>query len=88
MSIDKNIIDIVCCPVTRLPMELMPKQKLHELNKFIKDSELVNRDGTVLVDELHEALITRDGKFAYPIENGIQILLEGHGIALSQLESA
>ena len=43
MSIDKNIIDIVCCPVTRLPMELMPKQKLHELNKFIKDSELVNR---------------------------------------------
>ena len=43
---------------------------------------------TVLVDELHEALITRDGKFAYPIENGIPILLEGHGIALSQLESA
>ena len=88
MSIDKNIIDIVCCPVTRLPMELMPKEQLHELNKFIKDSELASRDGTILINELHEALITRDGKFAYPIENGIPILLEGQGIALSQLESA
>lgn len=88
MSIDKKIIDIICCPVTRLPLELMPKEKLHELNKFIKDSELVSRDGTVFIDELHEALITRDGKFAYPIENGIPILLEEQGIALSQLESA
>ena len=66
----------------------MPKEKLHELNKFIKDSELASRDGTVLINELHEALITRDGKFAYPIENGIPILLEGQGIALSQLGSA
>ena len=66
----------------------MPKEKLHELNKFIKDSELASRDGTVLINELHEALITRDGKFAYPIANGIPILLAGQGIALSQLESA
>lgn len=87
MSIDTNIIDIVCCPVTRLPMELMPEKKLHELNRLIRDSKLVSRDGAVLTVELREALITCDAKIAYPIENGIPILLEGQGIVLSQLES-
>ncbi len=65
----------------------MPEEKLHKLNKLIQDSKLVSRDGTVLIEELREALITCDGKLAYPIENGIPILLEGQGIMLSQLES-
>jgi|TARA_B110000263_G_C15159656_1_gene441831 uncharacterized protein YbaR (Trm112 family) len=68
-------------------MELMPEKKLHELNRLIRDSKLVSRDGAVLTVELREALITCDAKIAYPIENGIPILLEGQGIVLSQLES-
>jgi uncharacterized protein YbaR (Trm112 family) len=87
LSISTNIIDIICCPVTRLPMEFMSEKKLHELNRLIRDSKLVSRDGVVLTAELCEALITRDGKLAYPIEDGIPVLLDGQGIMLSQLES-
>ena len=46
----------------------------------------MSRDGTVLTTELRGALITRDGKLAYPVEDEIPVLLEDHGIVLSQLE--
>lgn len=88
MSIDAKLLDIICCPVTRLPMEVMGEAKLHALNRRIKESKLVTRDGTVLTDELQEALITRDGELAYPIRDGIPVLLEDHCIVLSQLEGS
>ena len=67
-------------------MEGMPDAKLQEVNRRIRDSKLVSRDGTVLTTELRGALITRDGKLAYPVEDEIPVLLEDHGIVLSQLE--
>ena len=88
MSIDPKLLDINCRPVTRAPMEVMPDAKLQEVNRRIRDAKLVSRDGTVLTTELREALITRDGKLAYPVEDGIPVLLEDHGIVLSQLEGA
>ena len=88
LSIDTKLLDIICCPVTRLPMEVMPEATLEEVNRRIRDSKLVSRDGTVLTEELLEALITRDGKLAYPVRDGIPVLLEDHGIVLTQLEGA
>ncbi|MBH98657.1 MAG: hypothetical protein CMM56_09450 [Rhodospirillaceae bacterium] len=87
MSIDIRILDIICCPVTRLPIEAMSEAKLHELNACIRKSQIFDRNGTALEKELQEALITRDGKLAYPVENGIPVLLEGRGIDLLQMES-
>ena len=86
LRIDTKLLDIICCPVTRAPMEVMPDAKLQEVNRRIRDSKLVSRDGTVLTTELRGALITRDGNLAYPVEDEIPVLLEDYGIVLSQLE--
>lgn len=88
LSVDPKLLDIICCPVTRVPLEVMPEARLQELNRRIQDARLVSRDGTVIAQELTAALVTRDGKLAYPVDDGIPVLLEGHGIVLSQLEGS
>lgn len=87
MSMDAHLLDIICCPVTRLPLQVMSAEMLRALNRRIEQSNLVGRDGSVVTEPLGEALVTRDGKLAYPVRDGIPILLEDSGIVLSQLES-
>jgi uncharacterized protein YbaR (Trm112 family) len=40
----------------------------------------------VLSEPLQEALITDDEKLAYPVNNGIPVLLEGESISLEQVD--
>ena len=88
MSIDPHLLDIICCPVTRLPLKVMSAERLEALNRRIEEGKLVGRDGAVLTGALDEALVTRDGKLAYPVQDGIPVLLEESGIVLSQLEGS
>ncbi len=86
MSFDKDLLDIICCPVTRLPMAAMSTGALAKLNGLIQEQKIRNRDDDVLTEELQEALVTDDGKIAYPVVDGIPVLLEERGISLSQLD--
>lgn len=87
MSIDKALLDILCCPATRVPLQLLPESKLHRLNELIAARKVRNRNDTVLEQPLEEALMTRDEKLAYPIRDGIPVLLEEEGILLAQLDA-
>ncbi len=86
MSFDKNLLDIICCPVTRLPMDSMSTVTLAKLNGLIQEQKIKSRDDAVVSEELQEALVTDDGKIAYPVVDGIPVLLEERGISLTQLD--
>ena len=88
MSINAELLDIICCPATRLPLRVMPAEQVQALNGRIEEGTLVGRDGEPLSEPLTEALVTRDGKLAYPVRDGIPVLLEDSGIVLSQIEDA
>jgi uncharacterized protein YbaR (Trm112 family) len=82
---DKRLLDIICCPVTRLPLELMDAARLDRLNAAISTGTLRNHAEESVRDTLAEALVTRDGRLAYPVRDGIPILLEDECIDLRQL---
>ncbi len=85
MSFDAALLDILCCPVTRLPLERLSPTRLERLNALAAEGRLKNRGGASVGARLEEALVTRDGKLAYPVRDGIPVLLEDEGIELVQL---
>ena len=79
---EKRLLDIICCPVTYKGLTLARADQLARINVAIAKGDLQNRNGDRLSDPLGEALITDDGKFLYPVNDGIPVLLEGEAVAL------
>jgi len=88
LSLDRQLLDILCCPVTHVPLMPMPQGQLQALSAAIARGEIRDRGDEQVVEPLTEALVTRDGKLAYPVRDGIPVLLEEQGILLSQLEAS
>lgn len=82
---DKRLLDIVCCPVTKLPLQLLDSERLTRLNLAITSGQLRNRAAAALPETLTEALVTRDGRLVYPVREGIPVLLEEESIDWQQL---
>ena len=82
---DKRLLDIVVCPLTKLPLQLLDGERLAQLNAAISSGGVLNRAAQALPETLAEALVTRDGRLVYPIREGIPILLEEESIDWQQL---
>ena len=72
--------------MTRSPLELVPAETLARLNVLIEAGSLRTVDGVVVRNPLEAALMTVDRRVAYPVADGIPVLLEEHGFLLSQLD--
>ncbi|MCE7901484.1 MAG: Trm112 family protein [Gammaproteobacteria bacterium PRO9] len=81
---DKRLLDIVCCPVTRLPLQLLDSGRLTALNAAIDAGNLRNRGARPVSEAFAEALVTRDGRLVYPVRDGIPVLLEEESIDWQQ----
>lgn len=82
---DKNLLDIICCPVTRLPLEILDAARLDTLNAAIRNGAVQNTSDEVVADAFTAALISRDGRLVYPVRDGIPVLLAEESIQWSQV---
>lgn len=82
---DRKLLDILCCPVSRQPLGPLEARGLESLNRAIAAGTLKRVDDTVQVEPLKEALVTRDRKIVYRIDDGIPVLLAEEGIATVQV---
>jgi uncharacterized protein YbaR (Trm112 family) len=85
MPVDGKLLEILCCPVSKSPLNLLLPQRLEKLNAAIGAGGVQYIDGKPVEQALEEALITEDGKVIYPVEDDIPILLEDKGIGTTQL---
>ncbi|MEL1263750.1 Trm112 family protein [Pseudoxanthomonas putridarboris] len=82
---DRKLLDLLCCPTTRQPLALLDARGLDALNRAIAAGGVKRADDSVQADALREALLTRDGKTVYRVEDGIPVLLAEEAIATAQV---
>ena len=82
---DRKLLDILACPATRQPLALLEARGLDALNAAIAQGGVARSDGQPQADALREALVTRDRKTIYRIDDGIPVLLAEEGIATGQV---
>lgn len=84
MAIDRKLLEILCCPVTKVPVKLLPKAKLKLVNDCISDGEVRYVDGSPVREALADALITENDTTIYRVDDGIPVMLEDKGISTLQ----
>lgn len=82
---DRKLLDILCCPASRQPLMLLEPHGLEALNSAIGAGQVRRVDEAAQTEALREALVTRDRKTVYRVDDGIPVLLVEEGIATAQI---
>ena len=82
---DKRLLDILCCPVSKTPVRLLGRAELDALNGAIAAGGVLTAAGASVHERLDEGLITIDRKLIYRVDDGIPVMLPEEGIGTTQL---
>ncbi len=82
MPVDKKLLDILCCPKTKVDVLELAKADLDTINKQIKNGELKYVSGKAVEEPLQEGLITKDKKTVYRVDDDIPVMLIEMGIPI------
>ncbi|KMQ51573.1 Protein YcaR in KDO2-Lipid A biosynthesis cluster [Chitinispirillum alkaliphilum] len=82
--IDKELLDILCCPETKQDLTLIEGEKVAEINSRIKEGKVKNRAGETVKEKIDSALLREDKKVLYPVREDIPIMLIDEAIPCDQ----
>lgn len=86
MPIDPRLLDILCCPVSKVPVRHLTSREQAFLNDAIALGGVIDVDGRAIVDAFGDGLITTDGKVIYRIDDGIPVMLPDSGVGTTQFQ--
>ncbi len=82
---DRKLLDILCCPSSKQPLAPLGADGLARVNAAIAAGGVRRADGATQVEPLTEALVTRDHKTLYRVDDGLPVLLADEAIATAQV---
>lgn len=82
---DRKLLDLLVCPTSRQPLALLDPAGLAALNAAAAAGTLRRADEATQSAPLREALVTRDRKLVYRVDDGIPVLLAEEAIPTGQI---
>jgi uncharacterized protein YbaR (Trm112 family) len=80
--VDKELLEILVCPEDKTPVHPADPQMLAALNARIRQGSVKNRGGQPVTGEIAEGLVRADGKYLYPVESDVPVMLIDEAIPL------
>jgi len=81
---DKRLLDILCCPVSKSPVKPLSKTQLDAVNAAIRAGAVQTTTGSAVAATLQAGLLTADGKVIYRVEDDIPVMLADEAIGTTQ----
>lgn len=85
MTIDNDLLAILCCPESKQPVSLADPSLIKKLNEAVARGGLQNKGRKPVMEPLDGGLIRADRKILYPIRENIPVMLIEEGIPLEQV---
>jgi uncharacterized protein YbaR (Trm112 family) len=73
--IDEQLLEILCCPETKEPVELVTGDPIERINAKIAAGGVTNRGGEPVTEAIEAGLLRQDRKYIYPVRDSIPIML-------------
>lgn len=83
MPVNAELLEILVCPETKQPVAPADDATLSRLNAEIDAGRLRNRGGDAVKSRIAEALVRKDGRVLYIVDDSIPVMLIEESIELA-----
>jgi len=83
-----ELLDLLVCPETLKDLTLATPEEIAHLNESINRGQLRNVAGKQVTEPVEGALVRIDRAIAYPVREGIPVMLGPEGLVISGLNLA
>lgn len=87
MTLDPDLLAILCCPETKQVVTLADASLIQKVNAAISKGHVRNKGSHLLIGQIEGGLLREDQKILYPIRERIPVMLIEEGIPLDQILS-